>query len=326
MGSLLTISSHVIHGYVGNKAIVFPLQSLGWDVDIINTVNYSNHTGYGIFNGMQLLELVFGQLLENLLRLHKDGSYTPGFLLTGYFPNAELIQQFQQFLVDYKCQKQLVYLLDPIMGDQNQLYVDESCVGQYQKLLANDLVDIITPNQFELQLLTNSLSTRRPITNHATLARAINDLKSNAPNLKFIIITSFVTSDYPNDLFCVFTTRSTNKIFYYKVPLLKGYFTGVGDLFTGLILDKLEKNYYSVDFKYRDELQGLSKAVNQVLTIMTKVLVNTYNKGYKQLGKDIEQMGNLEIGAFELDIINSKDLFKSKDQSYQLEELNYENI
>ena len=31
---------------VGNKAAVFPLQLLGFDVDIVNSVHFSNHTGY----------------------------------------------------------------------------------------------------------------------------------------------------------------------------------------------------------------------------------------------------------------------------------------
>jgi len=32
-------------GYVGNKSAVFPLQLLGYDVDPINSVQFSNHTG-----------------------------------------------------------------------------------------------------------------------------------------------------------------------------------------------------------------------------------------------------------------------------------------
>lgn len=34
-----------IQGYVGNKSAVFPLQLLGYDVDPINSVQFSNHTG-----------------------------------------------------------------------------------------------------------------------------------------------------------------------------------------------------------------------------------------------------------------------------------------
>jgi len=35
----------VVSGYVGNKVAVFALQVHGYDVDPINTVQFSNHTG-----------------------------------------------------------------------------------------------------------------------------------------------------------------------------------------------------------------------------------------------------------------------------------------
>ena len=42
---VLSIQSHVVHGHVGNKCAVFPLQLLGFDVDPINSVQFSNHAG-----------------------------------------------------------------------------------------------------------------------------------------------------------------------------------------------------------------------------------------------------------------------------------------
>jgi len=63
---VLSIQSHVVHGHVGNKAAVFPLQTLGktfniirkfsimwigFDVDFINSVQFSNHTRYPTFSG-----------------------------------------------------------------------------------------------------------------------------------------------------------------------------------------------------------------------------------------------------------------------------------
>lgn len=38
VGKVLAIQSHVVHGYVGNRAATFPLQYRGWDVDALNTV------------------------------------------------------------------------------------------------------------------------------------------------------------------------------------------------------------------------------------------------------------------------------------------------
>lgn len=42
---LFSIQSHVVRGYVGNKCSVFTLQLLGFDVDPVNSVQFSNHTG-----------------------------------------------------------------------------------------------------------------------------------------------------------------------------------------------------------------------------------------------------------------------------------------
>lgn len=65
---VLSIQSHVVSGYVGNKAAVLPLQLLGFDVDVINSVQFSNHTGYingfkgDTLAGEQLTALIQGIL------------------------------------------------------------------------------------------------------------------------------------------------------------------------------------------------------------------------------------------------------------------------
>ena len=49
--NILSIQSHVAYGFVGNRAATFPLQRLGFDVWAVNTVQFSNHTGYGAWKG-----------------------------------------------------------------------------------------------------------------------------------------------------------------------------------------------------------------------------------------------------------------------------------
>jgi pyridoxine kinase len=39
IGRILSIQSHVAYGYVGGKAATFPLQLLGYDVDVSTLVN-----------------------------------------------------------------------------------------------------------------------------------------------------------------------------------------------------------------------------------------------------------------------------------------------
>ena len=49
--NLISIQSHVTYGHVGNSAAVFALQRLGVEVWPIHTVQFSNHTGYGKWQG-----------------------------------------------------------------------------------------------------------------------------------------------------------------------------------------------------------------------------------------------------------------------------------
>lgn len=51
---VLSIQSHVVRGYVGNRAATFPLQVLGFEVDAVNSVQFSNHTGYAHWKGQVL--------------------------------------------------------------------------------------------------------------------------------------------------------------------------------------------------------------------------------------------------------------------------------
>ena len=44
MKNILSIQSHVVYGFAGNKSATFPMQLLGVDVWALNTVQFSNHT------------------------------------------------------------------------------------------------------------------------------------------------------------------------------------------------------------------------------------------------------------------------------------------
>ena len=79
---ILSIQSHVVSGYVGNKSATFPLQLLGFEVDAINSVQFSNHTGYAkgikgqVLNDSQLQELIEGTTTakSRIQRIHDEAS------------------------------------------------------------------------------------------------------------------------------------------------------------------------------------------------------------------------------------------------------------
>ncbi|GAA5899804.1 hypothetical protein JCM6882_005439 [Rhodosporidiobolus microsporus] len=150
---VLSIQSHVVSGYVGNKAATFPLQLLGWEVDAALTVSFSNHTGprYGRWGGSKFdaahLEDVFSALDAN-------GLLRQSHLLTGYAPGADALKVVVRAVDRLRAvNPSLVYVLDPVMGDDGRIYVSESVIPIYKALLPR--ATCATPNYFEAELLTD---------------------------------------------------------------------------------------------------------------------------------------------------------------------------
>ena len=94
-GAKLTLTSsfgHRLPSDVGNKAAVFPLQLLGFEVDIVNSVHFSNHTGYpkgwegDVLKGDQLRQLLNGLERNGLLQ---DIQH----VLTGYIGSESFLTE-----------------------------------------------------------------------------------------------------------------------------------------------------------------------------------------------------------------------------------------
>lgn len=343
MKSVLSIQSHVVHGYVGGRAAIFPLQTQGWEVDNINTVHFSNHTGYGHFRGQTLdrneLALILDQLI-NQLQIDYNA------VITGYVPNAELILCIREYittmkreekqgreyqknghesngggtLLDVSVNSPMTYLMDPVMGDNNYMYVDQSCVDEYRKLARSDIVDIITPNQFELELLVNN-----KITNRESLQKAILQLHDDC-GIPYVVITSVEAQVLNSNLdkeegdyiYCVISIKthlsSDVQMRMFQIPTIKSYFTGVGDLFSALLLDKFTSNKVGGSSGASDNLSRLSRSVNQVLTIMAKTLKLTHKLGMQQARSTLlNNDTNKRNGGDRNGTINASDLFDHKE-------------
>ena len=114
----LSLQSHVAYGYVGNRAATFPLQRLGHEVWAVNTVEFSNHTGYGAWRGRtapadQVADIVHG--IEALGVLAKcDG------LLTGYIGDAALADVVLETACKVRAANpRAVWCCDPVLGDSD---------------------------------------------------------------------------------------------------------------------------------------------------------------------------------------------------------------
>ena len=164
--NILSIQSHVTYGHVGNSAAVFALQRLGFEVWPLHTLQFSNHAGYEGFTGQ-----VF---TAQHLRAVVDGLAARGLLgtcdavLSGYLGSAEAGAAVLDAVARVKAANPgALYACDPVMGDEDGprgasrsgarggLYVD-AALPDFFREHALPLADIVTPNVFELEILTGA--------------------------------------------------------------------------------------------------------------------------------------------------------------------------
>ena len=187
MKSILSIQSHVASGYVGNRAAVFALQRLGCEVSFINTVQFSNHTGYGEWTGdifpPEHIQKVLDGLWKNKTMDKLDA------LLSGYQGSRELGEIIVDTAKKLKEKRsEIIYCCDPVIGDiEHGVYVREE-VAEFIKNKAIFAADIITPNHFELAYLTD------------TTLNSIDDVRSacnilHERGIKIIVVTSLLPKE-----------------------------------------------------------------------------------------------------------------------------------
>ncbi|KAJ7777342.1 Ribokinase-like protein [Mycena metata] len=280
-GRILSIQSHVVFGYVGGKAAVFPLQCLGYDVDVVNTVNFSNHSGYGRLGGTKTTA---AELTEMFQGLERNQLLLPDRLLTGYIPGAEGLSAVADLVDKLKSKRpELIYLLDPVLGDSGRLYVAPDVIPVYRRMLP--LSTVITPNWFEVETLTDIElkdlpSLRRALTIlHETyhVPNVVISSISLARWLQAALPTSLSSALDPESshLLCISSsatpgTATTSTMHAQTVQLLPGYFSGVGDLFSALLL----AHFVPDDASPGSEV--VSRAASQALTKTHAMLRLTY--------------------------------------------------
>ncbi|KAK9901557.1 hypothetical protein WJX75_001740 [Coccomyxa subellipsoidea] len=233
---VLSIQSHVVHGYVGNRCAVFPLQLLGYEVDFINSVQFSNHTGYpqvkgSVMDGEQLWDIIEGMKANGLLEY--------SHLVTGYIGSASLLQTIKR-LVELlrEHNPNLMYVSDPVMGDHGKLYVKPELVPCYKEDIVR-LASIMTPNQFEAEQLVGQC-----ITTEEDALAACQTLHDRGPST--VVMTSFHPEGVEDHLLVIASTTVPQddglpSRLRLKIPRSGAYFTGTGDLMTVLLLAALDR-------------------------------------------------------------------------------------
>jgi pyridoxine kinase len=221
---VLTISSQVAAGPVGNSAIVPALLALRITPIALATTMLSNHPGHGRPEGLAVPAAKLALMLDRLVELGFLGEDT--IVLTGYFAHEEQIDAVANFLGKFN---RSYYLCDPVLGDTHKgLYVAEAIACAIRDRLA-PLADGLTPNLFELGWLTQSephdlASVRRACRTFADKSVIVTSLPAGESQLTTALI---------EDERALKVTRPKQE----QVP------HGTGDLLSGLLAGRLAQGH-----------------------------------------------------------------------------------
>ncbi len=229
--NILSIQSWVSYGHVGNASAIFPLQRLGADVWAINTVQFSNHTGYGdwtgaVYSGQSVRELVDGVAARGALE-RCDA------VLTGYVGGADIGEAIMHAVATVRrARPEALYCCDPVIGDTDTGVYVRPGIEDFLRTQALPAADIATPNRFEIERLTGLDCSTMHGAKQAVL-RLRSMLHRDGP--ASVLLTSLETEDTPTD--CIDMMTFAGGAFHLlRTPRLRLNVNGAGDAAAALFL------------------------------------------------------------------------------------------
>ncbi|KAJ8731321.1 hypothetical protein PYW07_004485 [Mythimna separata] len=279
---VLSIQSHVVHGYVGNKSAVFPLQVLGFEVDSINTVQFSTHTAYKHIKGNILKNEEMDDLIEGL-ELNDVDYYT--HFLTGYSRSPDSLKKIAELLKKLRQKNpQLTYVCDPVMGDNGKMYVPEEILPVFRDVLV-PLADVVTPNQFEAELMTGL-----KVHNLDDALKVIQALHDKG--IKTVVLSS---TDLGDDDHMIGIASTAGACYQITIPKVDCTFTGTGDLFAALFLAWWHKTN-----------NNLKLTLENTISTLQNIVQDTYQKA-----RVVQPSGKIPPKLRELRLIQNKTLIEN---------------
>jgi pyridoxine kinase len=225
--NVLSIQSHVAYGHVGNSAAVFALQRLGIEVWPVHTVQFSNHTGYGawtgrVFDGQAVEEVVQGIADRGALR-HCDA------VLSGYLGSADIGHAVVQTVGRVRAANpDAVYCCDPVTGDVGRGVFVRPGIEEFMREVAVPAADVVTPNHYELDLLSGATTTSLQ-----SVKDAVAVVQGLGPRV--VLTTSLVADDTPEDSVDLLASEG-GRHFRVRTPRLGLSVNGAGDAIAALFL------------------------------------------------------------------------------------------
>jgi pyridoxine kinase len=259
---ILSIQSAVAYGHVGNSAAVFPLQRIGVEVIPVNTVNFSNHTGYGAWRGPLISPEQVGEVITGV---EERGAFPQiDVVLSGYQGGVGIGDVIVDAVQRVKAANpDALYACDPVMGNaKSGCFV----APEIPDLLRDRVVpnaDIITPNQFELGFLTGT----EPASLESTLA-SVELARAMGPSV--VLVTSVERPDRDPETIEMLVVDDAGR-WIVQTPLLPFKANGSGDVTAALFAAHYGET--------RDAKLALERTASSVFDLVEL----TYRSGQREL-------------------------------------------
>ncbi|MDA9549607.1 pyridoxal kinase [Bradyrhizobium sp. CCBAU 45321] len=257
---VISIQSQVVHGHVGNSAAAYALQAEGVNVAAVPTTLLSNHPRYPSLRG-RVLET---ELVADLLKGVEERGLVDeaALLVTGYLGSPGNAAVIADFVERARTRNgKLVYLCDPVIGDDGRVYVADGILDVLRHRLL-PAANLTTPNQFELELLSGAA-----IADAESLSAACAVLAGAGTD---VVATGCTLADTAAGQ--VETILCTDgRLSRFATPRLPIRPYGTGDLLTGLIAAHLAKG------------EAMELAVGRAVDTVFAVLVRTQDAGSAEM-------------------------------------------
>lgn len=265
---------------------------------MVNSVHFSNHTGYkegfegDVLKGDQLRAIMAGLKRNDLL-------LEIGHVLTGYIGSESFLEAVIDVIKTVReGGAKIRFVCDPVLGDKGKFYVPTELVALYREKVI-PLADVLTPNQFEVEQLTGIA-----IKTMADAKRACRELHEMGPSLVFITSMELMmgSDDDDSSMAILASERSADgtatAAWRIDCPILPGHFTGTGDLCAALLL------------------AHTAREANNIPAVMEKVI----NTMFAVLQRTVGAAGN-SVKSRELRLIQSKDIIEDPPRRFKAERI-----
>jgi len=283
-------------------------------------VSLSNHPNYA--KGFKGQFLAAEEMNNTVQGLEDNELLTHDIVLNGYTRNIDVLLTIRDTVQRLrKNNPNAIYICDPVLGDNGQFYVPEALLDVYKNHLI-PLANVITPNYFEVEVLTGMKvkcledAVKASAMLHdlgATIvlmtgqrlsgATSYGDQDDSSPPLSILLSTRLGRAPATNSAHSAAETsgetdtKITDHAHYMlriDVPQIPGYFHGCGDLLSALCANgifraiSLSGGSMAAIIANADEniatfQKHLALMLDHSAWAMTNIVADTYHKGTKEL-------------------------------------------